>query len=58
MAIRKFQNKALRPDVKVTDRKKSAIIETKRSYCFPQYGKTVMAKNQKEADRLIKKIIK
>jgi len=55
MAIKKFEDKSLSPQKKVTKNKKSAIIETKDKYCFPQYGKTVEASSRKEAEKLIKK---
>ena len=56
MSIKKFSRKDLRPGM--TDKKKGAIIETKEKYCYPQYGKTVEAKNKVEADKEIKKFIK
>lgn len=58
MAIKKFENKGLKPDQKMTEDKKSAIIETKEVHCYPQYGKTIIAKNKAEADKEIKKITK
>ncbi len=55
--INKFENKKLEISKDVTEGKKSAKIEMKE-FCYPQYGKTIKAKNRKEADLIIKKLIK
>jgi len=61
MAIKKFEDKSLSPEKKVTEGRKNAIIEIKKQkqkYCYPQYGVTVEANSQEEADEKVKKIIK
>lgn len=58
MAIKKFENKALKVGGRVTEKRKNAIIETKHKFCYPQYGRTVMAGSKEEADKIIKKTIK
>lgn len=56
MAIKNFEDKKLNVGKKVTENNKSAIIEDK--HCYPQYGITVKAKDKKEADEKVKKLIK
>ncbi len=55
--INKFENKKLDINEKMTDEKKSAKIEMKE-FCYPQYNKTVKAENKKEADLIIKSLLK
>lgn len=56
--IKDFENKKLSPNKKVTKNGKSAIIETKSKYCFPDYGVVVNASSPCEAEEKLKKIIK
>jgi ribosomal protein S17 len=57
MSIEKTEDKSLSPKKNVTRKQKNVIIETKQKFCYPQYGKTIEAKNKKEADKEINKII-
>jgi len=58
MSIKKFEDKSLSPKKNVTDKSKSAIIETKEiEFCYPTIGKTIKAKSKEEADEKIKKLL-
>jgi len=55
MAIKKFEDKGLRPEKRLPENKKNAIIETKEiEYCYPDYGVTIKATSKEEADKKLK----
>jgi hypothetical protein len=58
MSIKKFEDKSLNPGKGVTEKGKSAIIETKEiEFCYPTIGKTIYAKSKGEADQKIKNLL-
>lgn len=58
MAIKRFEDKSLSPEKKVTRHEKSAIIETMEvEHCYPEHGITIKAKSKEEADRKLKNLI-
>lgn len=58
MSIKKFDNKALSPEKDLPKNQKGAIIETKEiEYCYPDYGITVKATSQEDADKKLKNLI-
>lgn len=59
MSIKKFEDKGLRPEKKLQENRKNAIIETREvEHCYPDYGITIKASSKEEADKKIKEFIK
>lgn len=51
----KVEDKSLSPE-KMTNGEKSAKIEIKKKYCFPDEGLTIEASSREEAEKKLKKI--